>query len=36
MITAIFLRKKGKNKTLAALLIISGLLLLAGILILIK
>jgi hypothetical protein len=36
MMTGIFLRRKGKNKTLAALLIVSALLLGAGILILIK
>jgi hypothetical protein len=36
MLTAIFLRKKRKVNTLTALLIISGLLLSAGILILIK
>jgi hypothetical protein len=36
MLTGLLLRKKGKNKTLAVLLIISTALLLGGILILIK
>lgn len=34
--TGIFLRKKGKTKTFAALLILSALLLIAGILMLVK
>lgn len=34
--TGILLRKKGKGKTLATLLIVSSLLLIAGILILVK
>jgi hypothetical protein len=36
MLTGIFLRNKGKTKTIAALLILSGLLLIAGILMLVK
>ncbi len=36
MLTGIFLRKKGKTKTFATLLILSALLLIAGILMLVK
>jgi len=36
MLTGIFLKKKGKTKTLAIMLIVSALLLIGGILMLVK